>query len=66
MSQSCDLLIQVRIGFLQQGISFAKWCAANGVGRQWATAALTGKRNGPAAQELRTRIIMASITKEAA
>lgn len=63
---SADLLLQVRIGFLQQGNSLAKWCSENNVKRQWATAALTGRRNGPAARELRERIISAATGRRAA
>lgn len=54
---SPELLQQVRGLFIQQGTSFTKWCEANGVSRQWATAALRGYRNGPAAKALRKDIL---------
>lgn len=60
MKPSSELLLQVRIGFLQQGVSFAKWCEESGISRQWATSALLGLRDGPAARRLREKIIAAS------
>lgn len=60
---SADLLLQARIGFLQQGSSLAKWCSENKITRQWATAVLTGRRNGPAAKTLREKIIVAATLK---
>lgn len=63
---SRDLLVKVRIGFLQQGGSLAKWCHENGVTRQWATAALTGVRNGRAARALRARIVEAATLEKVA
>lgn len=61
---SADLLLNVRIGFLQQGSSLAKWCAENKVSRQWATVVLSGQRNGPAAKKLRERLIRAALWRE--
>lgn len=54
---STELLHAVRGAFVAQGTSLAKWCSQNDVRRQWATAALTGLRDGPAARELREKII---------
>jgi hypothetical protein len=67
MKSKIDALLQVRVGFLKQGTTFHKWCQENNITRQWATAALTGRRNGPAAKTLRERIIRAATPeKEAA
>lgn len=54
------LLYDVRSGFIQQGKSLSKWCAEEGVCRQYATAVIVGQRNGPAAKALRSRIVAAS------
>lgn len=50
-------LLKVRAGFVKQGLSLAEWCRANGVTRAWAYAVLTGARTGPAALELRDRLL---------
>ena len=54
---SAALMHAVRAGFVAQGTSFSKWCTDNEISRTWAIAALTGKRAGPAAQQLRHRIV---------
>lgn len=59
-------MLQVRVGFLKQGTTFHKWCRENNITRQWATAALTGRRNGAAAKALRGRIIQAAALEEEA
>ena len=57
---SPELLQRVRGALVAQGTSLAKWCKENRVGRQWATAVLLGDRDGPAARELRSRIVAAA------
>lgn len=52
-----ELLLKVRAGFVKQGLSLAEWCRANGVARSWAFAVLTGARAGPAALDLRDRLL---------
>lgn len=54
---SPDLLRQVRARLVQQGTSLSKWCSENGIKRQWATAVLVGRRNGPAARAMRDRLV---------
>lgn len=54
---SLELLRQVRAGFLLQGSSLAKWCAENGLSRQWVCASLTGMRRGPAAKAIMHRAV---------
>ena len=63
---SPELLIRVRAAFVEQGSSFAKWCLENKISRQWAAAALTGRRDGPRARELRAKIIKAATAVKAA
>jgi hypothetical protein len=63
---SPELLIRVRAAFVEQGSSFAKWCLENKISRQWATAALTGRRDGPRARDLRAKILKAAAPATAA
>lgn len=63
---SSVLLQAVRGAFVQQGTSLAKWCLENSVTRQYASAVLTGGRNGPSAQKLRLKIIRAAFAKQRA
>lgn len=51
---------QVRAAFVARSTSLARWCAENGVKRQYAAAALKGERTGPKARALRMRIISAA------
>lgn len=53
---SPELLWTVRAALVQQGTSLAKWYEVNGISRQWATAVLIGRRDGPAARALRDRL----------
>ena len=55
-SPSPELLRTVRGSLVQQGSSLTKWCETNGISRQWATAVLIGRRDGPAARALRDRL----------
>lgn len=50
------LLAQVRGALITQGTSLNKWCKEHGIDRAWASDALKGKRNGPKAKALRTKI----------
>lgn len=54
---STELVRIVRGALIQQGSSLAKWCAENGIKRQWATAVLSGRRDGPAARALRSKLV---------
>lgn len=47
----------VRAKFLLRGTSLAQWCKERNIRRQWAELVLTEKRKGPAAIELKTRIM---------
>ena len=51
-----QLYLAVRAGLTARGSSLNKWCIANGVSRQWACQALTGKEHGPAARHLAQRL----------
>lgn len=39
------------------GISLAQWCQERGLKRQWVVAVLSGKRTGPAAVALKSRVL---------
>jgi len=54
---SKNLHLAVRAALVARGTSLAAWCEDNDVRRPWAMQSLTGKRNGPAAQALRLRIM---------
>lgn len=54
------LFASVQIGFLKQGTSLYKFCAANGIDRSYAFRALKGQRTGEKAQQLKKRLIDAS------
>ena len=53
-------LLDVRAGFTAQGISLRAWCIDAGVKPQNAHKALIGDWNGPKAQALVKRILIAS------
>lgn len=55
-----SLIREVRIGFIRQGTTLAKWCEENGVKRSNARTSLVGLWNGPKGQALRARIIVAA------
>jgi len=59
-SPTPDLMKLVRAGFVSKGTSLTQWCKIQGISRMWAVLALTGKRNGPAAIELRKRLMRES------
>lgn len=52
-----ELLSAVRGLLIVQGTNLTAWCRDNHISRPFAILALTGKRNGPAARELRRRLI---------
>jgi hypothetical protein len=66
VAASPELLRSVRAGFIQQGLSLTKWCVANEIKRQWATAVLIGRRDGPAARAMRSQIIAAAFRTSSA
>jgi hypothetical protein len=55
-----DLYRRVRAAFVAQGTSLARWCAENGVSRQYAERCLQGSQSGPKALTLRDRVIRAA------
>lgn len=55
-----SLLLRVRGGFTTHGTSLSAWCQSNGVDHGHAHRVLKGMTNGPAARELRCRIVMAA------
>lgn len=57
---SPELYAQVRAAFIAAGSSLNAWCLANGEHRQAARAVLLGERNGPEAQSLRERLLIAA------
>lgn len=57
---SPHLYTTVRAAFIQQGSSLNRYCIQEGIDRVWATNALLGKRNGPKARALRSRLVIAS------
>jgi hypothetical protein len=59
------LLRKVRAELTEAGSSLRAWCLNNGVTPSYAHRALTGDRNGPAAVQLRMRIL-ADAVKDAA
>lgn len=54
-------LPEVRAGFVLQGTTLRAWCLKNSVDPGYAHIVLSGKSNGPNAQELRARIVQASV-----
>ena len=58
---STALYTAVRSLFIQRGTTFNAWCRERGVDRNWAKAAVQGRRNGPKAEALRREIAMAAI-----
>lgn len=54
------MLREIRMGFIGQGTSFAKWCADNGIKRQNARAAVLGEWTGPKARQVVQRLSAAS------
>lgn len=61
-----ELLLQVRIAFLQQGTSLSRWCINNGANHSYAHQALTGKGNYPSILAFRQKILIAAGLIEAA
>ena len=57
------LLDTVKAGFVLQGKTMAGWCREHAICRVNARNALTGSRNGPGAQKLRSRLIRAAQIK---
>lgn len=57
-----QLLKDVRAAFTRQGSSLNAWCHQHGVQRSYAHRALVGATNGPAARELRKRLVEAART----
>lgn len=54
---SLQLLYDVRARFIARGTSLKAWCDANRVRTSMAWSALNGKRNGPKARAMRSRIL---------
>jgi hypothetical protein len=50
---------QVLAAFRQNGTSFSAWCKNEGICREWAYLAVTGKRNGQKAKALREKTLSA-------
>lgn len=59
-----ELLRQVRAGLILRGSNLSGWCEANNVSRQWVTDCLLGRRSGPAAAAVISRVT--ALCKEAA
>ena len=57
---SPELLRSVRASFILNGSSIASWCRENRITRSYAYRALQGETNGPAAVNLRARLLNAS------
>ncbi len=60
LNGSETLVRQVRSRFTEGGSSLRAWCIANAVSPSYAHRVLAGKKNGPAAAELRQVIIRES------
>ncbi len=56
---------QVRAALVGSGDSLRAWCLRNGVSPSYAHRVLRGEKDGPAAQEMRTRLL-AETTNRAA
>lgn len=54
---SAELLKRVRAALVLRGVSFSGYCAARGLTRQNAAAAICGKWKGPKATELVTSVL---------
>jgi len=59
------LLYAARAGFTQSGTSLRAWSIANGIAPSYACRVLAGLKTGPAAIELRNRILEASKSQDA-
>lgn len=54
------LLREVRIGFIRQGTTLARWCDENGIKRTNARTTLVGLWNGPKGKAVRSKILRAA------
>lgn len=55
-----SLYVRVRAALLLTGTTLNGWCTKNGIARQYAEAALQGRRNGPKARALRQQLMAAA------
>jgi hypothetical protein len=53
-------ITEIKIGFLRQGLSLAKYCELSGIDRRNAMKTLTGKWKGKKANALKNKIILDS------
>lgn len=53
-----ELLSAVRALFVRRGTSLNAWCIQHKFTRTWVISALTGRRNGPAAIDMRERVLL--------
>lgn len=59
-----DLVVAVRVGFIQQGTTLTSWCNTHGIRIGNARAALIGLWDGPKGKAMRDRIVRASKTTD--